>query len=438
MSLPDPFPPFEESQPEPPPPSLARARRRRARRMLFPADPDAQADVLTDLARRSYPTYELYIFSLLCGAILGAGYLLDSQAVLIFGILAAPLLTPWVGLTIAGVTGSVRFFAQTLAALFISALMVFIIGLVAGFADTPFEPRTLNQIYMHSSLWWPDLVVLALGAILLVVSFVRSETRPSLPSVMLAYEFYLPISAAGFGIGAGLDGVWPQAALVFVVYFAWATFFGLVALAFMRFRPRSLGGVAFSLFLLIAVIATLVSLMKPGSFKFDFSLDRIFPPPAAVDISPVALSPNTPSGLSSTLTGTPSPRPTLSPIATLPVSAASIPPTLLGGDVTLPATETPLPTVTIEPTPVLAKINAPEGGGAYMRKEPAGKFMATLDNGVIVEVLGETQEISGVTWIKIAAIKNGLRMEGWVIQTVLMTATPVVNWQPTATFTPTP
>ena len=98
---------------------------------------------------------------------------------------------------------------------------------------------------------------------------------------------------------------------------------------------------------------------------------------------------------------------------------------------TLPPTETPSPTMTIEPTPILAKINAPEGGGAYMRKTPAGKYMLTLENGVIVEVLGESEEVNGVTWIKIAAIKNGLRQEGWIIQTVLMTATPVVNWQPT-------
>ena len=73
-----------------------------------------------------------------------------------------------------------------------------------------------------------------------------------------------------------------------------------------------------------------------------------------------------------------------------------------------------------------------------MRKTPGGEFLATLDNGVVVEVLGETQEVRGVTWVKIAAIKNGLRMEGWIIQSVLVTATPVVNWQPTATTTPTP
>jgi hypothetical protein len=42
----------------------------------------------------------------------------------------------------------------------------------------------------------------------------------------------------------------------------------------------------------------------------------------------------------------------------------------------------------------------------------------------------------GVIWAKIAVERNGERVEGWIIQSLLMTATPVVNWEPTATLTP--
>jgi len=45
------------------------------------------------VAHRAYPSYELFVFALLCGAILGLGYFFASQAVLIFGI-ARALLTP--------------------------------------------------------------------------------------------------------------------------------------------------------------------------------------------------------------------------------------------------------------------------------------------------------------------------------------------------------
>jgi hypothetical protein len=441
MNLPDPLsmlPPEPQPQPQNVP-SDARARRRRARRTFFPSDAEGQAAMLADLARRAYPSYEFYILSILCGAVLGAGYYFDAQAVLVFGALSAPLLTPWVGMALASITGSIRFFTQTFAALLIGAIIVFIIGLVAGFASTPLQPITLNQVYIHSRLWIPDLIVLALGSILLIISFVRTENRPYLPSAMLAYEFFLPVSAAGFGIGAGLIGVWPQAALVFLVHLAWASFFGFLTLAILRFRPLSAGGLAFSAVMVIVFIATLIALTGLGRTVFDYALGT--PTPTNVGGAASATAPHP----SPTATGTPTPTATFQPVgealsSSATVDPGSVPPTLLGGDVTFPPTDTLTFTVTIEPTPVYAKINALEGGGAYLRKTPAGEFLATLDNGVVVEVLGETQEVNGVTWVKIAAVKNGIRMEGWVIQSVLLTATPVVNWEPTATptLTPTP
>lgn len=420
-------------QPTVPPPVGTRARRRRARRTFFPSDAEGQAAMLTDLARRAYPSYEFYIFALLGGAILGAGFFFDAQAVLIFGALSAPLLTSWVGMTLASITGSFRLFSQTFAALIVSAVIVFIIGLMAGFASTPFQPITLNEVYIHSRLWVPDLVVLALGSILLVVTFVRTESPPYLPSAMLAYELFLPVSAAGFGIGAGLLGVWPQAGLVFLVHLAWASIFGMLTFIALRFRPLSFSGLIFSAVMLLLFIAILVGLTGLGRTVFDYALGAPTPTVMALAASPT-FSPPPP-----TATDTPSPTLTLRPTQTnATLTTDSVPPTLLGGEVTFPPTITLTPTATIEPTPILAKIASIEGGGAYMRKTPGGEFLATLDNGVVVEVLGETEEVKSVTWVKIAAIKNGILMEGWIIQSVLVTATPIVNWEPTGTPTPTP
>lgn len=424
MTLPEAFPSPETIPPAPSP--MTRARRRRARRTFFPADAEGQAAVLANLARRAYPSYDLFIYAILSGAILAAGYLLDSQAVLIFGVLAAPLLTPWVGLSLAAVTGSLRFFLQTLAALLVSAIIVFLIGLAAGFAELPFGPRTHNEIYPHSILSWPNLAVLAIGALLLVVTFVRTEDKPYLPSVVLAYAFYLPVSAAGFGLGANLEDVWPQAAQVALVHLTWATLFGILALASLRFRPRSFGGFIFSLLLTLALLAGLLTWTGWGRAALDWTRGTT-PPPAPTSYFP-------PPTL--TLSGSPPPRPDPSPSATLPrpSATASPSPTVEGASET-PA-ETFTPSITIEPTPIFARINSPEGGGAFVRKSPGGEYLLTLSNGFIVEVLGETEERMGVIWAKIAVERNGERLEGWIIQSLLMTATPVVNWE--ATGTPKP
>jgi hypothetical protein len=137
-----------------------RGRRRRRGHLNIPQDAEGRAALLAGLAHRAYPTYELFVFAGLSGAILAMGYLMDSQALLLFGALVAPLLLPWVGLLIGSVTGSLRFFFETLAALLVSAALVFVIGVLAGFASRVFLPRTFEQAYVHARLWWPDLIIL--------------------------------------------------------------------------------------------------------------------------------------------------------------------------------------------------------------------------------------------------------------------------------------
>jgi len=119
-------------------------------------------------------------------------------------------------------------------------------------------------------------------------------------------------------------------------------------------------------------------------------------------------------------------------------TTGDITPVPLTLDVTLPVTETRTSTPVPEATPIYALIRAREGGGAYIRKEPGGNVIATLDNDSIVQVLSDAQDYNGVLWIQIAATRNDIRVEGWIIQSVLETATPVPNWEPSETPTPTP
>jgi hypothetical protein len=415
----------------------SRVRRRRVRHLEVPKDAEGQSALIASLARRAYPSYELFVYALLCGAVLGLGFLLDSQAILLFGILLAPLMTPWVGMLLAIVTGSVKFFFETLAALLISAALIFISALLAGFASRIFLPLTFNNAFTHSHLWVPELVILTFGAILLTASFVRSEERPFLPSVLIAYAFFLPLSAGAFGLGSGVSGIWPTGILVSLVYLGWATVFGLLTLFVLRFKP-SMGGLIFAILLGLAIIiavwvAITGSAPEPILSEADGSANEaaVLEPTQALASNPTVelvvtqMASSTPLLLSDTQ---------LVETATPPLAATPLSSTLA---FTLPDTQTPTITLTIEPTPVYAKINANEGGGANLRKIPNGKFLAVLDNGTLVEVLPDIQEVTGVTWAHVVATKNGIRIEGWILQSVLVTATPVVNWQPSVTVTNT-
>jgi hypothetical protein len=402
----------------------ARARRRRAqRRAYFPTDEEGRAALFEHLARRAFPSYELFVFSLVAGAILGLGYLFNAQAILIFGILVAPLLTPWIGTALSIIAGTPRLFAQTFTALFVSSLIIFFCGLLAGFASRTFQPLAFNEAFTHSRLWWSDLIVLTIASILITISFVRSEDRPYLPSALLAYELFLPLCAAGFGLGSSVNGLWPQGLFVFIVHLAWATFFGIITLFFLRFYPTSFGGLAFTGFTFIALIAIVTSYTGFGNWIM-IQAGLSTPEPIAVIAStstPLAIPSATQSpkpiqetGIISNLTGTPSqtPKPTLT-------------------TVTLAATETPTSTVTAEPTPILAVIRASEGGGAFIREKPGGTVLVTLGNGSVVTIIpNDLQDVKGVIWVHVFAIVNDARVEGWMIQTVLQTATPIADWQP--------
>jgi hypothetical protein len=97
--------------------------------------------------------------------------------------------------------------------------------------------------------------------------------------------------------------------------------------------------------------------------------------------------------------------------------------------------------VTAEPTPIIGLIRASEGGGAFIREKPGGKVLATLPNGATVTIVpNDFQEVNNIVWIHVFAMVNGVRVEGWMIQSVLVTATPVADWKPSATpaFTATP
>jgi len=423
-------PPTQEPDSEPTQEFVSsRARRRRAlRRAYFPTDEEGRAALFTHLAKRAFPSYELFIFALVAGVIMGLGYFLDSQGLLIFGVLVAPILTPWIGLSLGIVAGAGRLFAQTISALLVSSTLIFLGGVIAGFATRIFpQPRTFDQAFYHSHLWPPDFFVLAIGAILITLSFVRSEQRPYLPSVLIAYEFFLPLCAAGFGVGSGVELLWPQGLQVFLVHFAWATVFCIITLFFLRFYPTSLGGILFTGLTLIALIAWLLTstgLLNLLNIQTDLSAPE--PAPVSQASPTLVLIP------SITPTDTLEPVTAIIGVPTLTPSRTSTP----RPAVTLPPTNSPTYTITAEPTPIIGLIKASEGGGAFIREKPGGKVLATLPNGATVTIIpDDLQDVNRVIWVHVFAVVNDVRVEGWMIQSVLVTATPIADWQPSATPT---
>jgi hypothetical protein len=387
---------------------VQRSRRRRAHRtFVLPGEAERSA-FFDHLARRAVPSFEFFLFSLLCGAVLGAGYLLDikanSQAILLLGVLLVPLLTPWVGMALAATIGSWRFFFLALGAMIVACGLAFLSSGLAGFAARLWLPLPFfSQVDIRTHIWWLDLFITALGAALLVVAFVRSEQKPVLPSIMLAYGLFMPITAAGFGWGLGQQVLWQNGLQVFLLHFAVATIVGALVLASLRFKPVKASGY------ILPVLTGLVSLSAVFTFTGAITAIR----DGILGTRAVVL-----------------PTPTL---VVLPSATATQALTFTSTR-TFTSTATTEPTLTFQPTPAYAVIRSSSGGGANVRTEPGGgNLIVTLINGSIVEVLPEIQNVGNSTWVKVRLPNN---LQGWVLQSVLSATTlvpPVEN-----TITPTP
>jgi hypothetical protein len=416
----------EETQPTDPTPlertRPSRAQRRRAqrRKRALPTSAEGRSALLQDLVARAYPSYEFFVFAIFAGAILGLGYLLDSQAILVFGILMAPLMSPLVGMTLGIVSGSGSYFLRSMLAFGVGSLLVFATGALAGLAARLWLPLTFTQAFLHARLWWADLAVLALGTMLLTASFVRSEKKPFLPSVIVAYELFLPLNAAAFGLASQVSGIFLEGILVFAVHLAWTLLFGALTLFFLGFRPVKMLGWLFSLLMVGALLFALGNLMLTGTNQTltngaqptSTSVAAVLAeelPESTADSAPVPTSTSKPSS-------TPEPESTATPSRTPTVG------------ITLDPTETPTQTLTPEPTPLYARIFSSVGGGAYIRREPNGPVIITLANDELVQAISEPIDYEGIDWVQVRVVRNDQTFEGWIMQQLLQTATPAPTW----------
>lgn len=386
------------------PEQLPPARRRRARRLLAPMEADDRVDFLDRVAHRASSSFDFFLFSLLAGAVIAVGYLLDSQPILVLSAILAPMMAPVMGIALGMVVGSIQFFWRSLVGLLIGSLLVFLVGVLAGYVSRLWAPLDFSQALANTQLSWEMFILVVFGAGLTSASMVRSEKSAALPSVALAYGLYLPISAAGLGLGSGEPFLFPDGLVVYAQYLSGAIIIAALTFVLLGFRPLTLFGYTVGAVVLLFGIVVLIGMSGAGaSFGAQIALPTQTP----------TLTP------SPTLTMTPSPVPP-TPIPPTETPTQTITPTL---------TSSPTPTLTPTPTPILALIDAQVGGGAHLRSEPgfSAPSIKLLLNGTPVQVIPEDPvEEGGGTWIHVRTFEGE---EGWILQILLLTATPAPNWE---------
>lgn len=386
------------------PEQLPPARRRRARRLIAPMEAEDRLDFLDQIAHRSSPSFDFFLFSLFAGAVIAVGYLLNSQPLLVLGAIVSPLMAPVLGLALGTVIGSVRFFIRSAVGLLIGSVLVFSVGALAGYVSRLWSPLELTQAHFNSQLSWATLVLVGFGAAMTAAALVRSERSAALPSVALAYGLYLPLSAAGLGLGSSEAFLFPDGLVVFVQYMSFAVIVAALTFVVFGFRPLTIFGYTVWAVILLLGIVVLVGISGAGA---SFGAQ-------------IALPTHTPTFTpTQTLTGTPTSTPQ-PPTATATQTLTPIPPT---------TTFTPTNTLSPTPTPIIALVDAEEGGGAHLRAEPGfqAESIKILANGTPVQVLSaDPMQEGGGIWVNVRTSQGD---EGWILQILLVTATPSPDWE---------
>lgn len=380
---------------------LPPARRRRSRRNILPGEEDERAAFLKNLARTVTPSIDFFLFTFLSAVVLGAGIMFDAPALYVLAALMAPFMAPFIGIGLATVVGSVNFFLQEMGSLLVGSLITFACGAAFGLLSKFLPVSGITQAAYHVTLSWPNFLLLSLGAVLTTYLLLRSPTqRPLVASVAVAYEIYLPIGVAGFGLTGNVLGLFPDGLVVFLVHLGWTALVITVTMMVMGMRPATLFGYGLTTTIVLACVFALIAI---SGFGTAMGTNVALPTPLPSQTPTVTETP--------TITLTPLP-----PTSTLTPTMTLIP------------TETPTLTFTPEPTLVQAIVRAPEEyGGAVVRATPSfdAKVVVSISNGTIVYVFPDTYAANDITWVH---VRLSDKREGWLVRDLIVTATPQPTW----------
>jgi hypothetical protein len=196
--------------------------------------------------------------------------------------------------------------------------------------------------------------------------------------------------------------------LVFLIHLALSLIVSLIVFFYMGFRPLEPAGYILTGGILVAslVIVAACSLIN---VRGDQGEAIPTPKPVVTIAAPNPTKPSPISNISSTPTITKPPTPTR--IATTPTV-----------EFTPTAGFTPSPTFL--PTPVYGRVQS-KGDGAALRKSPGGALIIAVQNGYLVEILGDAPIVlAGSTWIHVIVTMPSGNKDGWMLLNLITTATP--------------
>jgi uncharacterized hydrophobic protein (TIGR00271 family) len=223
-------------------------------------------EVYTRVRRSSRPDVDYFIMIGLSAIIASYGLLQDSSAVIIGGMLVAPLFTPILATSLAIVRGDIQLLRLAIE----STLKGIVLAIGVAILITVLSPLkgVGNEIAARVTPNLFDLAVALASGAAGAYAIARKDVAAALPGVAIAAALVPPLSVLGIGLALGNAQVAGGGGLLFLTNLVAIVLAGAVTLLLLGFRPAERGdrearlrlGLVVSLVLLIVITVPLAIL----------------------------------------------------------------------------------------------------------------------------------------------------------------------------------
>jgi hypothetical protein len=367
------------------------------------------------LKRRLRINFDYYLFSAIFFILLAIAIFFDELALYMLAILFAPLQTPLLIFCFNATWQSFDRWVNVLFAWVFNFVSLFLVGYLLGLVIQQIPNKDIFVWRFFTEFSWANFVLITIGTGLTFFIIQRNPNQNVLvANIAIVYSLNLPLVSAGIALASNEFNLFVQTILNFLILWLFSVCIGFGMILLSKLSPYRTRIIVFSLlFLGLSLLMLYIKFLPKNPLQTEGS-------PASIEVVEVwtstpELIPTETNNSVMTLDLSPTPEPSNTPVV-VKSATALVPPTM-----------TPTITLTPLPTPVWAQIQASEGNGANIRSEPnfSASIVRTVLNGTLIQVLPDTVETDGNTWVLIRLEDS---TEGWIIRDLILSATPAPGW----------
>ncbi|MGA7671195.1 MAG: DUF389 domain-containing protein [Nitrolancea sp.] len=200
-----------------------------------------QADVLRDLTHEAKITRDFILLVILSCIIATFGLILNSGAVVIGGMLIAPLMSPILSLSLALVRGDARRAGHAALAILLgtglSVGLSAVLGQLVSTSQFNFLAQLPTEVINRTQPTLFDLTIALAGGAAAAYALSQPKLSATLPGVAVATALMPPLCVVGIGLSQGRPDLYNGAAVLFLSNLVAILFAGGIVFAGVGFGP---------------------------------------------------------------------------------------------------------------------------------------------------------------------------------------------------------